>query len=439
MKHLATNRPPGKHRPRGPVVAACAALLAVAAIAAIALPRLLTPPAPDDTAGESPSAAQTPQEPVPVVDGGAVPFALDGVPYDAEVIEVTERAIEASLGDAWTFGGDYATIGSLPIDAQTVFGSATDDPESGISYAPALITREGGTAELAEPQIVDTGFWEPQDGTGSAGRIVWRESLVPFTSAIGTDNWRVRAYDATSGAVTTIGEASDINPGVDTPSIMNDVVPTANATDAFFSTAAQSDGGWVRCVVRMALDGSTGAVACGTGDYPAATATGALFARSDAGDGTESALDSVVSYDTSRDGIDTIMKIRQNDGSPTWSVCGIWSNGRQHVVAFASDDAQAGRYIGIWDASFETQLAWLHVPSQGVVGSINERWFVWGAGSQVEHAEMYAYSFDDARILYLGEAEGYSRPTIAWESDTVMLPISNGDSQAVTFDVGSLS
>ena len=117
---------------------------------------------------------------------------------------------------------------------------------------------------------------------------------------------------------------------------------------------------------------------------------------------------------------------------------GVWACGDGRAVAFSSDDAAAGSYIGVWDDAFATPLAWLHVQAPTVVASMNEDWLVWGSGSQSEHAEMYAFDLDGGRLALLGATPGYSRPAIAQGSNAVMLPVFNGASAPVRFEVGML-
>ncbi|MGE9990495.1 hypothetical protein ACQRB0_01690 [Paratractidigestivibacter faecalis] len=62
---------------------------------------------------------------------------------------------------------------------------------------------------------------------------------------------------------------------------------------------------------------------------------------------------------------------------------------------------------------------------------------MWGAGSEADNADMYALNLGSRQILFLGNAPGYSRPTIAQDSDAVMVPVTNG-MKAVSFRVGML-
>ena len=48
-----------------------------------------------------------------------------------------------SLDAVWSFGGDYADIGSFPLDGNTVFGSHSDDADDVTSYDAALISQDG--------------------------------------------------------------------------------------------------------------------------------------------------------------------------------------------------------------------------------------------------------------------------------------------------------
>ena len=65
------------------------------------------------------------------------------MPCEGNVIQAARGKTEAALANEWTFGGDYAQIGSFPIDEKTVFGSATQTPDDVTSYAAALISPDG--------------------------------------------------------------------------------------------------------------------------------------------------------------------------------------------------------------------------------------------------------------------------------------------------------
>ena len=92
----------------------------------------------------------------------------------------------------------------------------------------------------------------------------------------------------------------------------------------------------------------------------------------------------------------------------------------------------------MWANDFEDPLVWLRVQSPSVIASMNNNWFVWGSGSQSLNSGMYAFNWKTNQILYLGNAEGYSRPTIAQDSNTVMVPFLDDKNPALSFLVGVL-
>lgn len=118
-----------------------------------------------------------------------------------------------------------------------------------------------------------------------------------------------------------------------------------------------------------------------------------------------------------------------------WCISGIWASEGLRVVAFSQATENQGCYIGIWQGDFELPLAWFHVVSPTVVGSIASNAFVWGAGLQVENAQMYASTAQSQSTLQLlGEAPGYARPAIAADGFAVLMPVYNG-MEAVKFNV----
>ena len=72
-----------------------------------------------------------------------------------------------------------------------------------------------------------------------------------------------------------------------------------------------------------------------------------------------------------------------------------------------------------------------------VIGSLNQSWFARGAGSEPHNTEMFAFNLGSCEVTYLGDAPGYSRPTVAQECDAVMVPVTHG-AGAVSFRVGTL-
>lgn len=85
---------------------------------------------------------------------------------------------------------------------------------------------------------------------------------------------------------------------------------------------------------------------------------------------------------------------------------------------------------------YETLLPAREAPR--VIASLNQSWFVWGAGSESHNTEMFALNLGTCEATYLGDAPGYSRPTVAQECDAIMVPVTHGTA-AVSFRVGTLS
>lgn len=172
-----------------------------------------------------------------------LPFSLDGVPCEGNVIQAARGEVEATLADEWAFGGNYAQIGSFPIDEKTVFGSATQTPDDVTSYAAALITPNGYDL-IEEPQLEEP-CYEPQDGTATADLLVWRCAELLNVPSAGTDNWQLRAWDAASGTVQTICSAENLNGTRQTPLLDAEVVPVTDGANAYIATNLLSDGTWV--------------------------------------------------------------------------------------------------------------------------------------------------------------------------------------------------
>ena len=119
-----------KKRSRRPlVVGAVVGVLVVAAVGFIAWKVVFSPKELSVEVQEEPSSLVTdPPADVGAQEGASLPFSLSDVPTDAAVTEVSAQGDPAALSDEWTFGGDYVTIGSFPVDADTVFGSTTTTP-----------------------------------------------------------------------------------------------------------------------------------------------------------------------------------------------------------------------------------------------------------------------------------------------------------------------
>lgn len=84
---------------------------------------------------------------------------------------------------------------------------------------------------------------------------------------------------------------------------------------------------------------------------------------------------------------------------------------------------------------YETLLPAREAPR--VIGSLNQSWFAWGAGSESHNTKMFAFNPGSCEVTYLGDASGYSHPTVAQECDAIMAPVTHGTG-AVSFRVGTL-
>ncbi|MDD7199025.1 MAG: hypothetical protein PUH37_03585 [Parafannyhessea umbonata] len=348
-------------------------------------------------------------------------------------MKVKEGETKASLADEWTFGGDYREIGSFPIDGSTVFGSFTDDPDNLLSYEPALIGASGARGLGGVSATSGDEYFEPQDGTGNSKQIVWRSARVNDSNAFGVDDWQISRWSAKDNEVRVLASAESVNGRNDTPSIVGEVVPTANDDYAFFaSNVLAGDSSWECDVLAMPVDGGD-VRKLGEGSFPAAVSGGVLFATSRVSDGHYAKVCSA------RNGSLTAAKTRLavKSGSDQWGVTGVWASGNYKAVSFSPASASSQTYVGLWSGDFEKPVIWLAIPSGSVVASMNDRWFVWGSGSQGENAGMYAYRWSDGKTLYLGTAKGYSRPAISEDGDVVMVPETDGN-DAARYHVGKL-
>lgn len=345
-----------------------------------------------------------------------------------DVVQAQRAEAEARLSGEWTFGGDYAQIGSAPIDQNTVFGSATATPDDATSYAAALI-RPDGYDLLEEPQLQEPCF-DPQDGTGTADLLVWRCTELLNVPSAGTDNWQLRAWDATSGTTSVIASAEALNATKQTPLLDSEVVPVTDGTDAYFASNRLDGETWVPSVISCGLDDTGSITVIGNGTYPAVSDKHVLWARLDESDAT--LCTSLMSWNGSQS--KEVISIGAGD---TWGISGVWACGDIRAVSFSSKDSAQGSYAGIWRGDFESLACWIATDSPRAIGSLNQSWFAWGAGSESDNTEMFTLNLGSREVTYLGDAPGYSRPTIAQECDVVMVPAANG-MKAVSFRVGTL-
>lgn len=357
----------------------------------------------------------------------ALPFTVNGSASASPPVEVLS-APTASTTDLWSFGGDYRLIGSTPVDDSTVFGSATDRPDSLMSYAAALITG-GGFTRLTDdpPATVDTkDYVEPQDGTVTDDWIVWRAAPVSTDASVGAtaDDWEVWAAPRSADARgKRLGAAADLNPDGDTPS-GPEVVPTANGSSVYFASNVGSGQSWTRHVVRMALDGDGRAIDVTEGDFPAAVEDGVLYATPDgAGALTR------VAHRAEKGGDATELLTITSDSS-SWRIGGLWAAGAHRAVAIVSDEDGSGSYLGTWKDGEDAPSIWLHVASGGLVGSASATRFAWGGGSDAVNAEMFVTDWEGTSPNSLGKAPGYARPALSPDGAVVLVPATDGTAPA---------
>ena len=362
------------------------------------------------------------------IDG--MPFSLDGVPSEGDVLQAQGTQDPTALGSEWSFGGDYTQIGSFPIDQSTVFGSAAEDANDVTSYVAALITANEMT-ELEQRQDPSSErFFEPQDGSGSADLIVWRCSELSNLPTTGTDNWQLRTWDAASGQTRVIASAQQLNGRTDTPMLDAEVVPTTDGSHVFFASMHLEQDSWEPVVLSCELDGSSQPQILGQGNYPAAMGKGALWACSE--DSQTGLCTQLMRWDST-----TSSRVFSVVSDGYWGISGVWARGGITAVGFSSTDAAQGSYVGTWQDDFSNLVCWLYTYAPRVVGGINDSWFVWGVGSEADNADMFALNYGSKQILFLGNAAGYSRPSIARDTNAVMVPVVHG-SDAVRFRVGLL-
>ena len=247
------------------------------------------------------------------------------------------------------------------------------------------------------------------------------------------DDWRIQVWDAETGSVRTLGTARDIDDQA-TFQAYGDVVPTMNAENAYFSTAMRDGDGWRAIVVSGGLSGlGFGIVA--EGGYPAAVTKVSCLQR----DRPLPAIPCVFPEFPFSPITGETALLSIAPGESMWSVSGIWAHGDRYAVAFSSTTAKPDRISAYGTTPLPRLLHGCTRTPPTVVASMNEDWFVWGSGSQAEHAEMYAFNMNDRPRCASGHCPGYSRPSIAQGSNAVMLPVYTGPSDPVGFEVGMLS
>lgn len=358
-----------------------------------------------------------------------LPFKIIGVDDGGAVHEALEIALDYSVASSWSFGGDYSRIGSLPLSPELIFGSGSETPDNLRSYRPALI----GTDEVEYiAPLTDNPHYEPRDGTGSADGLTWYASTLNEAHESNVNNWLLSAWREGDEEATALGSAAELNGRDDTPALPGELVPTMNRDHVYYASNVWHEGSWIPSVLEYAVDGSNAPRVLAAGSYPAAIPDGVLFATNQIeSEASELGYSTLARFD----GGDVRDVLSVNTAESSWCISGIWASSGLKVVAFSNAREDLGCYLGFWRGDFDVSVAWVHVASPSVIGSIAQHAFVWGAGSQENNAQMFAFQMSKpGQLVLLGEAPGYARPAISSDGKTLLVPVYNG-MDAVKFDV----
>ena len=304
-----------------------------------------------------------------------LPFAIEGVPCGAAVVDVAGGASAADFNALWSFGGDYAEIGSFPLDAQTVFGSYSSNPDSLVSYGAALLG-EGGFEVIDSPSVNPSLYYEPQDGSGDANRIVWRSSLLGGRGAGGE---RQLASAGVGRGIRNRAHAGHVAGDCRRRGRVLRVCRHRAHHECRERLLFDGGAGRRRPVHARAVlqpDGRRTRRCSGRRRVSAATDEGVVFASDPADAAADPFSYSKVSA-CEAGTTNPVLTVSSPDSS--WHVSGVWASGDKRVVAFSSTDASAGSYLGVWADSFATPVAWLHAESPST-RYLRVEWLVWGRG-----------------------------------------------------------
>lgn len=385
---------------------------------------------------------QSPEENIEIFDSPSndlvvdevqgLPFRIAGVASAAPVYQAEDISSSGELASSWEFGGDYSEIGSFPISEDKIFGSASKTPNDLASYFPALISK--GDVEALGPVESDP-YFEPRDGSSNGKRLVWLSAAINEGYGSDINNWRLFSADLGGGEARELASAADLNGTDETPSLPGEVVPTTNSSHAYYATALKDGDTWSPAVVQCDVNGGGRVKVVGDGYFPYATSNGVLYATD-----YVTSDDDNLGYSTlvERSGSSERDVLSVDSAVSKWCISGVWASASMRVVAFSNAVESGGGYLGIWNGVFQAPIAWVHVGSASIVGSIGDNRFVWGSGSQEAHAEMYLFDLSrPEKLQMLGSAPGYSRPTISLDGKALLVPVYNG-MQAVKFEVYDL-
>ena len=368
-----------------------------------------------------------------------LPFELEGVKYNAPVLEISGGEDYAALHASWEFGGDYAQIGSFPLDSEHVFGSSSSTPDDIATYSASVINSSLQVLQTNDaPNTINDLYFEPQDGTGNTSFVVWRAATFSNSAIAVEDSWALQYAEIVDGELQepiVLDTAKELNQTDDTPRIYGEVVPTFNDSSIYFASNVLEEDVWKCKILEYDLESKARKI-IEAGSYPAAIDSGVVFASNEIDN------ENAVGYTSvSRHSDGVTEEVFHLKDTSNWNIAGIWACGEYRAVCvspLSESHMPQGSYVGLWSEDFSKPLAWLHVGSPTVVGSINNDWFVWGSGSQGINPEMYAFNWSTNQIIYLGSAVGYSRPAIARDSNVVLVPFAKDEFSALSYRVGIL-
>lgn len=393
-----------------------------AALIALATTGLLAGCAGGDASSSATATAQTPDSSSPTLTTQTpqVGQGSSKLPFDAglpvtQVIDVPAGGLQRLDPSGPSMGGDFRVIPSLPLDVGSAFGSVSDTPDNISSYDPAILSA-GGTKRLRDHRQ-DPTYYEPQDGVQVGDWLIWREATLSNTPGQVSDNWRLVSYNLKESQAHILGSAQELNGTANTPVASGESLPAVLDGHAYFCSSVNGDGDWSAQILEVPLDGSQQLKRVATGCWPSSDGKQLLY-LSNPRPGTWE----LRSMQSPRS-----LASLQSDA---WSMSGLWSSQELTALAFSSE---SGSYLAAWRNADPSKVVWLHLRSTHPVVSVAKERMAIGGGSDAEHSEMLLWSWGSEQPLLLGEADGYSRPTLSASGDAVLVPTQQ--SGKVTWDI----
>lgn len=374
----------------------------------------------------APSALEDPHE--AACTDLSLPFEIIAMHASDQPCELSPsgQTQEASVDEKWSLGGDFRQIPSLPIDGSQVFGSSTHDPNDLYSYKPAILTPQGARDLSADLLREDGNYVEPLDGTQNGPWITFlgRKVSSSSTGDHQEDNvfapWTVFSWNKNEQRLRTVMTWSDLP--AHSPRSAGELPPVSDGTHAFYGSKAATDHGDFSLVVTQGLDDSKRSDKPKIllfGAYPAVYEQGLSVVATPKDSPLPSRVVTLSGDDFSA--ATTHFDIKSQD----YRISGLYAAGDHQAVLVtpSSTSSEASSFLGLWDSSstdYPTQ--WIMVDSRTPWVSIGEEAIAWGAGSQANNAQMYLRPWETGQITRLGETPGYSRPVVAANGRTVMIP-----------------